>query len=187
MQQLLGPNILLKSTRFFYKHANSSAYVGWHQDGYTDGVSSASRPTIWLGLSDATVANGCLCLVPGSHTLGLIQHEQLAQRNDLANTRLTEQSKISDTHPVIMQPGEMSLHHPLIIHGSAPNTSNSPRIGFSATYSTPEFLKNRKHSLPVRCEKTTTHNTAVPASLTTFTKALSSYRSSRHSVFFSSL
>ena len=36
MEQLLGPNILLKSTRLFYKYEMSASFVGWHQDGITE-------------------------------------------------------------------------------------------------------------------------------------------------------
>src|SRR4051794_20465310 len=32
LEDLLGPDIILKHTRFFYKHGKSAAWVGWHQD-----------------------------------------------------------------------------------------------------------------------------------------------------------
>src|SRR5262249_30247160 len=49
MEQLLGPNILLKSTRLFYKHGRSDSFVGWHQDGVTERLTEAYVPAIWLG------------------------------------------------------------------------------------------------------------------------------------------
>jgi hypothetical protein len=43
---------------------------------------------------------------------------------------------------VVMEAGEMSFHHPLALHGSNPNASAEPRIGLSATYSTPGLHRN---------------------------------------------
>src|SRR5215204_4976258 len=54
MEQLIGPNIMLKSTRLFYKFGQSDSFVGWHQDGITERVDQAFVPAIWLGLTAAT-------------------------------------------------------------------------------------------------------------------------------------
>ena len=72
MEQLIGPNVLLKSTRLFYKFGNSDSFVGWHQDGITEELKDAYVPAIWLGLTPATAENGCLRVVPRSHRLGLL-------------------------------------------------------------------------------------------------------------------
>ena len=56
---------------------------------------------------------------------------------------MTAQVQIDSTHDIIMREGEMSLHHPLILHSSNPNESAASRIGFSATYSTPALTKSR--------------------------------------------
>ena len=37
---------------------------------------------------------------------------------------------IEKTTPNILKPGQLSLHHPMIVHGSGPNKSNDRRIGF---------------------------------------------------------
>jgi non-heme Fe2+,alpha-ketoglutarate-dependent halogenase len=136
LEQLLGPNILLKSTRVFYKHERSASFVGWHQDGITEKLKDAYVPAIWLGLTAATVENGCLRVVPRSHQLGLVQHDFRPDRNNLTTGGITALAEIDSAHDIIMMPGEMSLHHPLILHASNPNHSAEPRIGFSATYST---------------------------------------------------
>ena len=43
---------------------------------------------------------------------------------------------------IVMKAGEMSFHHPVVLHGSNPNASAEPRIGLSATYSTPGLHRN---------------------------------------------
>jgi non-haem Fe2+, alpha-ketoglutarate-dependent halogenase len=157
LEDLLGPVILLRHTRIFYKYGQSASWVGWHQDGYTERLADAKVPAIWLGLTEATVENGCLRVVPRSHRLGIISHRMREAHDDLAS------SSMSDSQPdpavgnenersvklaklpagldapfeVVMKAGEMSFHHPLVLHGSNPNASTGPRIGLSATYSTP--------------------------------------------------
>ncbi len=143
MEQLIGPNILLKSTRLFYKFAQSPSFVGWHQDGITERVDQAFVPAIWLGLTEATAENGCLRVVPRSHRLGLVAHADRPNSNNLTTQGLTAQVEIDSPHDIVMREGEMSLHHPLILHASNPNQSPESRIGFSATYLTPELTASR--------------------------------------------
>jgi len=159
LEQILGPNIVLKSTRLFYKYARSDTYVGWHQDGITEELTDGRAPAIWLGLTPATVENGCLRVVPGSHRMGLFQHvarslrDTLNNNDNLAYPRLRSRAREaelsgkitsipSEAHlpfDLVMQPGEMSIHHPVMLHGSNANRSAEPRIGLSASYSAPEL------------------------------------------------
>jgi phytanoyl-CoA dioxygenase PhyH len=143
MEQLIGPNILLKSTRLFYKFGNSDSFVGWHQDGITEALKDAHVPAIWLGLTPATAENGCLRVVPRSHRLGLIPHADRPNADNLTTRGATAQVEIDAPQDVVMQAGEMSLHHPLMLHASNPNRSDESRIGFSATYSTPALTTSR--------------------------------------------
>jgi non-heme Fe2+,alpha-ketoglutarate-dependent halogenase len=143
MEQLIGPNILLKSTRLFYKFGHSASFVGWHQDGITERVEQAFVPAIWLGLTEATAENGCLRVVPRSHRLGLVPHADRPNPNNLTTQGLTAQVEIDSPRDIVMREGEMSLHHPLILHASSPNNSAESRIGFSATYSTPALTASR--------------------------------------------
>jgi Protein involved in biosynthesis of mitomycin antibiotics/polyketide fumonisin len=143
MEQLLGPNIMLKSTRMFIKYGRSASFVGWHQDGITEGLKEAHVPAIWLGLTAATVENGCLRVVPRSHRLGLVPHASLPDANNLTAQGITAQAQIDSPQDIMMGPGEMILLHPLVLHASNPNRSAEPRIGFTATYSTPALGSSR--------------------------------------------
>ena len=150
MEQLIGPDVLLKSTRLFYKFANSDSFVGWHQDGITEELRDAHVPAIWLGLTPATAENGCLRVVPRSHRLGLIPHDDRPNPDNLTTEGATAQVKIDSPQDVEMQAGEMSLHHPLMLHASNPNRSGESRIGFSATYSSPALTASRSSVAWVR-------------------------------------
>jgi non-heme Fe2+,alpha-ketoglutarate-dependent halogenase len=158
LEYILGPEIVLKSTRIFYKHANSTSYVGWHQDGVTERLNDGRAPAIWLGLTPATVENGCLRVVPRSHRLGLLEHvarpiRDALDKHNLAHKRLRSRSREAELSGkvtivpteaqaplnLVMRPGEMSIHHPAILHGSNANRSSEPRIGLSASYSSPDL------------------------------------------------
>jgi non-heme Fe2+,alpha-ketoglutarate-dependent halogenase len=158
LEHILGPNIVLKSTRLFYKHGKSASYVGWHQDGITERLTDGRAPAIWLGLTPATLENGCLRVVPGSHRLGLLEHiarpvrdtlagnDNLAQRLRSRAREVELSGKITDVPPdavpfdIVMRAGEMSIHQPAILHGSNSNVSGESRIGLSASYSSPELF-----------------------------------------------
>lgn len=143
LEQLLGPNILLKSTRLFYKYGRSASFVGWHQDGITERLEDSHVPAVWIGLTAATVENGCLRVVPRSHRLGLFPHANRPDADNLTTLGATAQTDIHSPYDIVMRPGEMSLHHPLVLHASNPNRSAEPRIGFTATYSTSVLLSSR--------------------------------------------
>ena len=162
LEDLLGPVIVLRHTRIFYKYPRSAAWVGWHQDGYKEHLSDPQVPAIWLGLTDATIENGCLRVVPRSHRLGMLSHRTRQTHRDLASSSTSDHepgsadgddnelsvklAKVPEgldaPFDVVMKAGEMSFHHPLTLHGSNPNASAEPRIGLSATYSTPGLYRN---------------------------------------------
>jgi non-heme Fe2+,alpha-ketoglutarate-dependent halogenase len=207
LEQLLGPNILLKSTRLFYKHAKTTSYVGWHQDGVTERLEDYRAPAVWLGLSAATVENGCLRVVPRSHRLGLLQHESSPHLQPLPDAytsarvqnwseahgdelsgRITRVPEGVDSRfDLVMRPGEMSVHHPVILHGSNSNLSGEPRIGLSASYSTPELYTGRRAVVWGRgtAPRDRYHFEVIdtPPSAT-FEEALAAYRSSDRQILF---
>jgi non-heme Fe2+,alpha-ketoglutarate-dependent halogenase len=142
VEQLLGPDIIIKSSRFFYKHPDSHSFVGWHQDGFTEQESGQWVPTVWLGLTPSTADNGCLQVIPGSHHHGLVPHPKMPHHNNLTHDGTTAQTEIANITNIEMSAGCMSLHHPLMVHGSQANQSLSPRIGFSASYATASLTKS---------------------------------------------
>jgi hypothetical protein len=157
LQQLMGPNILLTSTRFLYKFGHTAAYVGWHQDGITQRLDDDRAPAIWLGLTDATAENGCLRVVPRSHRHGMLPHDQAPDlpplpeyeksfenwpQNDLSGRIAQVPGHYDAPFDIVMRAGEMSIHHPLMLHGSNANLSREPRIGLSASYTIPELWNN---------------------------------------------
>jgi len=159
LEQLMGPNILLTSTRFLYKHGQTNAYVGWHQDGVTQRLYDGRAPAIWLGLTAATAENGCLRVIPRSHRHGLLPHDSAPElprlpqsekafenwpQHDLSGRIAQIPAHYDPPFDIEMRAGEMSIHHPLTLHGSNANLSTEPRIGLSASYIIPALWKNER-------------------------------------------
>src|SRR5262249_14429454 len=73
--QLLGPDTDLYWNQSVFKGPEGDKQFPWHQDdGYTPVIPSPYL-TLWLALNDATVENGCVWVLPGSHKKGLVPHE----------------------------------------------------------------------------------------------------------------
>jgi len=180
MELILGPNILLKSSRVFYKHARSGSFVGWHQDGITERIEDAQVPAIWLGLTDATVENGCLRVVPRSHHLGLVPHKDIPNPDNLTSDGATAQVAIEPPHDVVMRAGEMSLHHPLVLHASNPNRSDEPRIGFSVTYSAVALPDSQTEVVWVRGSGPAHRSEASPPRYASLEEAVAAHRAAGH-------
>lgn len=135
-EDVLGPNLLCWTTNFFIKEANSPGFVSWHQDAFYWGLSKDDVMTAWVALSPANLQSGCMKFVPGSQTQDHLQHVDTFHKDNLLSRGQEIAVKIDTEKTVdcILNPGEMSLHHVKLVHGSEPNRSNYRRIGLAIRY-----------------------------------------------------
>jgi non-heme Fe2+,alpha-ketoglutarate-dependent halogenase len=133
---VLGPNILCWGSGFFWKQPKDPAFISWHQDSTYWGLSAPDIVTAWVAFTPSTVESGCMRVVPGSH-----HKDQLPHKDTFAETNLLSRGQEvavevdeRDAVDVVLKPGEMSIHHVRLIHGSEPNRSEQPRIGFAIRY-----------------------------------------------------
>jgi non-haem Fe2+, alpha-ketoglutarate-dependent halogenase len=136
VEQVIGPNILCWGSSFFIKNARDPSFVSWHQDSTYWGLEPADIVTAWVALSDSVVANGAMRVVSDSHKLEQIPHRDTFAANNLLSRGQEIAVEIDPTHVVTLelQPGEMSLHHVRLVHGSDPNPADRRRIGFAIRY-----------------------------------------------------
>ncbi len=135
VEDVIGPDILCWGSSFFAKRPQDPAYVSWHQDATYWGLSSHDVVTAWVAFSPSTVENGCMRVVPGSHTQQLSHQDTFAEGNLLSRGQEIEvKVEDADALDVLLQPGQMSLHHVLIVHGSNQNRADYPRIGYAIRY-----------------------------------------------------
>lgn len=139
VEQLIGPNIALYNSTYIIKEAGSTSRVDWHQDLTYWGLSDDdAQVSMWLALSPATGASGCMKMIPGSHRAGRRVHEMTDDETNLLNLK----QRVADFDPVgavdcQLTPGQASFHHGWTVHSSAPNTSSDRRIGLNVQYVAP--------------------------------------------------
>jgi len=135
VEDVLGPNLLCWSAQFFSKPAGDPSYVSWHQDGTYWGLSSPDVVTAWVALSPSTPQSGNMRVIPGTQTRQVVHEDRFDEKNLLSRGQeITVEVDESKAVDVMLQPGEFSLHHVLIFHGSEPNRADDARIGFAIRY-----------------------------------------------------
>ena len=135
VEDVLGPDLLCWNSSFFTKEASSPGYVSWHQDATYWGLSEPDVVTAWVAFTESTPRNGNMQVIPGSHRrqaphVDTFHPDNLLSRGQEIAVEVDERAAVD----IVLAPGEMSLHHVLIVHGSRPNTSGDRRIGFAIRY-----------------------------------------------------
>jgi non-haem Fe2+, alpha-ketoglutarate-dependent halogenase len=141
VETIVGPNVLVHATTIFGKQPGDGKFVSWHQDGYYMRLSRPAFVSAWVALTDSVADNGCLRVVPGSHRAGRVAHGETARSQDNLLTSGMEVANAVDEREAVdveLAPGEASLHHVDLVHGSRANTSGRPRIGFAIRYVAPD-------------------------------------------------
>ncbi len=136
IQDLYGPDLLCWNSNFFIKEARTPAFVSWHQDSTYWGLSSPDVVTAWVAFSESNEASGAMSVIPGTHLMDQVPHRDTFSNDNLL-TRGQEVAVEVDKSKAVrldLRPGEMSLHHVRIVHGSPPNQSDDRRIGFAIRY-----------------------------------------------------
>jgi non-haem Fe2+, alpha-ketoglutarate-dependent halogenase len=152
IQDVLGRDILIYGAVIFYKPPRDSGRVPWHQDGVYSGLHLTPSVSAWIALTQSNSANGCMRVIPKSHKHGRLNHINVGDEGNLLKRGEQVATAINEAEAldVVLQPGEMSLHHSTIVHGSKPNTSNGPRIGFIVRFVTEQFTNRAMPMLRAR-------------------------------------
>ncbi len=131
VESLIGKNILICGTTLFIKNPNKKGFVSFHQDAKYIGLEPLNWVTAWIAVTDSNEENGCMRMWSGSHKNNLKEHNQkFNEGNLLTRGQTIENVPINKTTPIVLKAGQMSLHHPTVVHGSGQNKSNDRRIGF---------------------------------------------------------
>ena len=127
---VLGPDVLLWSMDWFIKEPGPG-FVSYHQDATYWGLEPHHVATAWIALSDAGPETGPMRFVPGSHTGPLFEQDDTYGDHNLLSRGQVVKTDVDESKTVLapLAPGEMSLHHVRVIHGSEPNLTDDRRIG----------------------------------------------------------
>ena len=131
VQSLIGKDILVCGTTLFIKNPNEKGFVSYHQDAKYIGLEPHNWVTAWVAITNSNEHNGCMRMWSGSHKDNLKQHDQRFDKGNLLTRGQTVKDvPETETTPLILSAGQMSLHHPTVVHGSDLNKSDDRRIGF---------------------------------------------------------
>ena len=130
VESIIGKDILVCSTTLFIKNPNEQGFVSYHQDAKYIGLEPHNWVTAWVALTDSFEKNGCMKMWPKSHLEIKDHNEKFDKGNLLTRGQTVENVPENEIELVELKAGQMSLHHPRIVHGSGINKSNDRRIGF---------------------------------------------------------
>ena len=136
VEDLLGPDILIFTSTFFIKEPHSPTVAAWHQDSTYYGLEPREEVTVWIALTEASEAAGCMDALSFRGKPRQLSHVSRVVKNSVNRAGQVITEPLDDGAPVPMplKAGWFSMHHGLCPHRSGPNTSSHRRIGLGLNY-----------------------------------------------------
>jgi ectoine hydroxylase-related dioxygenase (phytanoyl-CoA dioxygenase family) len=122
MQDLIGPDIKLFRDALMMKPPRHGSAKPYHQDSAYWQIDPPDLVSVWMALDDATLENGCMRVIPGSHASGVLEHKHLQDYQ-------VDEAELDTSHEVAvpLKSGGCLFFHSLLLHATAPNHSPHPR------------------------------------------------------------
>jgi len=132
LEQMHASDIALFSSHYFIKKPKTGKEVLWHQDGSYWPLKPMNVVTLWIAVDPVDETNGCLRLLSGSHNDGLKELVDAHSKKDGTDvlgsaTHTEDQIDQSRVVNVVMEPGDIEIHHAAIVHASRANTHETRR------------------------------------------------------------
>lgn len=150
VESLYGPDFLPFAESIVLKLPDQGSPFWWHQDGnFKTGPVAERGVNFGIYLYPSTEANGCLRVIPGSHTWGQVDLDALVAKHG---------ERLPGSIPLTAAPGDVLVHSRNLIHGSFANTSPDMRVtvyfGFHAHATvagvyTDEHIRQRMGVIPL--------------------------------------
>jgi hypothetical protein len=152
VESLIGPDIMVFHTTVWMKEPHSENFVPWHQDATYFGLAPFEHVTAWVALTDSTRENGCVQMIPRSHTTGQRPHFDQPDPKAMLSRGQTLADTVDEDGAVdmVLAAGDVSFHHTLAFHRSGMNRTGERRIGIGFSY----IPTRVKHVGPTRLSAT---------------------------------
>ena len=135
VKDLIGEDVIGWGAHYFCKMPRDSKTVGWHQDAGYWPLTPSKTVTVWLAIDDATLENGAMRFISGSHHLGhLTARHSAPDENSVLGQIVENAEHYGDPVDVELKAGEISIHTDLLLHGSSANPSPKRRCGLTLRY-----------------------------------------------------
>jgi hypothetical protein len=134
--------VALFSSHYFCKQPRPDApKVLMHQDGAYWPLVPMEVLTIWLAVDRSTRANGCLKVVPGTHKGELRElRKDTGDEGGVLGSHTHGEDEFESVEYLELEPGDFSIHHPMLVHGSDGNTSSERRCGLTIRLMAPSTV-----------------------------------------------
>ena len=143
IEDIIGPTVLCWGATFFIKKPGDQRFISWHTDSFFYGTRPAETLTAWVSFNASNTESGCIQFIPGTHK-SVAAHELHPDPNNMSsNGQTVVDTDESLAVKAILNPGQFSLHHESVVHGSSPNLSDHTRIGLSIHYCPPHVRETR--------------------------------------------
>lgn len=131
--EILGGDLDCFQSQFIFKNPGVIGQP-WHQDSYYFRFDRQPQVGVWVALSRATLDNGCLWVLPGSHTGPVREH--VPDRRPEANRAYTEIVSEDDSarEPALMEAGDVLFFHSYLMHKSTDNVAQERRAAMVYHY-----------------------------------------------------
>jgi ectoine hydroxylase-related dioxygenase (phytanoyl-CoA dioxygenase family) len=119
---VIGPDVKCMQSMLFIKAAGKPGQA-WHQDEDYIPTRDRSLTGGWIALDDATVENGCLWVIPGSHRPGVLWPQTFQDKSDFdcAEESFKFPYRDDDAVPVEVKAGSIVFFNGYLLHRSLPN------------------------------------------------------------------
>ena len=136
VEPILGKDIALFASHYIAKPPKTGKAVGWHQDGSYWPLEPMEVASVWLALDKVNEENGCMYVLPGTQHERLRNTEEMrpAEGTVLGNELDMSSFKLETLTNIKLNPGDVSIHQPSLVHGSNENTSERWRRGLTIRY-----------------------------------------------------
>ena len=150
IEELMGPDIKLYCDQLMMKARYHGTVTDWHQDSVAwPQFAPQDHVSCWVALDDATAANGCMTVLPGSHKWGPITREKKA--------RFLADPLLPEPVPVELPAGSCLFHHGLNFHRTGANPTPDRRRGLALHYIRSETMylgaASEDNRMLMECEK----------------------------------
>lgn len=137
-EQLLDEPVFHTTTKIMMKEPYVGGAWEWHQDyGYwaTDNYHLYPKlVSAMIAINRATISNGCLQVLKGSHHIGRIDHQRTGDQKGADMDFVEEAMKHHELVNVELEPGDTLFFHCNLLHKSNQNKSSEPRWVMIAAY-----------------------------------------------------
>jgi ectoine hydroxylase-related dioxygenase (phytanoyl-CoA dioxygenase family) len=123
-----------KGVETFNKPAKVGSGVPPHQDNAYFCQSPGDMLTVWIAMDPATVENGPIYYLKGSHKLGMMPHRASGVKGNSFGLAAMPPHEKSDEFCGTLEPGDALIHHCQTVHWSAANKTDRPRCGMLLVY-----------------------------------------------------